>query len=295
MPDGAGVWSGIWGGNCGHALNDTADTLWPMVARSPDVVVDLDGAVRGPAEPVVPAGAEVLTRADGVFETTLLRGGRPCLLDAHLARLSRSEAVVGLPATDPARWRSAVAVAARLWGAHGDGVLRLVSGRGAAFVMVSGVPERAAAARRDGLAALTLNPGPRGPSAGAKSLSYALNVAALAEARRRGAGDVIFVDNDGMVLEGPRSSVLIAQDETLVSPPPTLPILAGTTVGALFEIAPKCAYRSLTLTDIIAAQGVWLVSAVTLCARVHTLDGVALPRARGDERLSRLVETAVSR
>ncbi|WP_395309932.1 aminotransferase class IV [Mycobacterium sp. AMU20-3851] len=265
-----------------------------MVGRSPDVVVDLDGALRGPAERLVPAGAPVLTDGDGVFETTLLRDGRPCLLEAHLARLARSEAVVGLPGTDPARWRAAVAVAARHWGGH-DGVLRLVSGRGAAFVMVSGVPQRAHAARRDGLAAVTLNPGPRGAVAGAKSLSYALNVAALAEAGRRGAGDAIFVDDDGVVLEGPRSSVVIAQSETLLSPPPTLPILAGTTVGALFEIAPRTAYRTLTVTDLFAAQGVWLVSAVTLCARVHTLDGRALADAPADGQLHRLVQRAVSR
>lgn len=265
-----------------------------MVARSPDVVVDLDGAVHGPAERLVPAGAPVLTRGDGVFETTLLRGGRPCLLDAHLGRLARSEAVVGLAPTDPARWRSAVTVAAARWGA-GAGVLRLVSGRGAAFVMVSPVPERALAARRDGLAAVTLNPGPRGAVAGAKSLSYALNVAALTEAGRRGAGDAIFVDDDGVVLEGPRSSVVIAQGEILVSPPPTLPILAGTTVGALFEIAPKSVYRPITVADLFAAQGVWLLSAVTLCARVHTLDGRALDRAPADGQLSRWVEQAVSR
>ncbi len=265
-----------------------------MVARSPDVVVDLDGAVHGPDEPLVSAVAPVLTRGDGVFETTLLRGGRPCLLEAHLARLARSETVVGLPGTDPARWRSAVAVAARRWDGR-DGVLRLVSGRGAAFVMVSPVPERALAARRDGLAAVTLNPGPRGAVAGAKSLSYALNVAALTEAGRRGAGDAIFVDDDGVVLEGPRSSVVIAVGETLLSPPPSLPILAGTTVAALFEAAPNAAYRTLKVTDLFAAQGVWLVSAVTLCARVHTLDGRALPEAPAHDRLAGWVESAVSR
>jgi len=266
-----------------------------MVARSADVVVDLDGVRHDPSTPLVRAVDPVLARGDGVFETTLLRDGRPCLLDAHLARLDRSAAIAGLPRPDPARWRAAVDVAAAHWGGIADGVLRLLYGRGASFVTVSAVPARAVAARRDGLAAVTLNPGPRGALTGAKSLSYALNVAALREAARRGAGDAIFVDDDGAVLEGPRSSVVIAQSEILLSPPPSLPILAGTTVGALFAIAPRSAYRALTVADLLAAQGVWLVSAVTLGARVHTLDGVALRPAPAAGELARLVDLAMSR
>ena len=48
--------------------------------------------------------------------------------------------------------------------------------------------------------------------AGAKTLSYAVNMAALRHAERHGAGDVIFVSSDGHVLEGPRSTVVIATE-----------------------------------------------------------------------------------
>lgn len=265
-----------------------------MVARSADVVVDLDGAVHGALTPLVRATDPLLTGGDGVFETTLLRAGRPCLLDAHLARLDRSAVIAGLPRPDPERWRAAVAVAAARWPGT-EAVLRLVCGRGASFVVVSEVPARVATARDHGLAAVTLDPGPRGAVAGAKSLSYALNVAALRHAARHGAGDAIFVDAAGRVLEGPRSSVLIAQSEMLLSPPPTLPILAGTTVEALFQIAPRCAYRELTIADLVAAEGVWLLSSVTLAARVHTLDGVALRPAPAAGEVARLVGQAVAR
>ncbi|MDO0974784.1 aminodeoxychorismate lyase [Mycolicibacterium frederiksbergense] len=266
-----------------------------MAARSADVVVDLDGVRHGSTAPLVRAVDPVLTHGDGVFETTLLRAGRPCLLDAHLARLEHSASVAGLPGPDLDRWRAAVDIAAVQWDRSVDGVLRLVHGRGASFVTVSAVPARAVAARRDGLAAVTLNPGPRGALTGAKSLSYALNVAALQEAARRGADDAIFVDHDGWVLEGPRSSVVIAQSETLLSPPPTLPILAGTTVAALFEIVTRSAYRPLRVADLLAAEGIWLLSSVTLSARVHTLDGVGLPPAPAAGELARLVDLAVSR
>ena len=52
----------------------------------------------------------------------------------------------------------------------------------------------------------------RGLLAGAKTLSYAVNTAALRHAERPGAGDVVFVDADGSVLEGPRSTVVIADE-----------------------------------------------------------------------------------
>ena len=48
--------------------------------------------------------------------------------------------------------------------------------------------------------------------AGAKTLSYAVNMAALRHAERNGAGDVIFVSSEGHVLEGPRSTVVIATE-----------------------------------------------------------------------------------
>ncbi|MEH3130399.1 MAG: aminodeoxychorismate lyase [Mycolicibacterium neoaurum] len=263
-----------------------------MPPRSADVVVTLDGVVWSPSTPLIGATDPMLVRGAGVFETVLLRAGTPCLLAAHLSRLAASAELVGLPVPDPQRWRAAVDVA--LAHGPGDGVLRLVHGPRLSFVTVSDLPERAMRARRDGVAAITLDPGPRGRIAGAKSLSYAVNSAALRHAQARGADDVIFVDAAGTVLEGPRSSVVIAMGEMLLSPPPTLPILAGTTVAALFDIAPRCSWRPLTVADLVAAQGVWLLSAVTLAARVHTLDGVTLALAPGADDLARLVESAIT-
>ena len=51
-----------------------------------------------------------------------------------------------------------------------------------------------------------------------------------------------------------------------------------------------CDYRALRIADLHAAQGIWLVSSMTLAARVHTLDGRRLPRfadGRGIRRTGR--------
>ena len=83
----------------------------------------------------------------------------------------------------------------------------------------------------------------------------------------------------------------------LLTPPPWYPILRGTTQQALFEMARSkgydCDYRSLSTADLVAAQGVWLVSSITLAARVHTLDGTPLRHAPLAAEFSGLVDAAI--
>lgn len=281
-----------------------------MATRS-EIVVVLDGRAVEPDQPIVRVHDPMFSRGDGVFETLLVRGGRVRLLDAHLERLARSAAIIGLPAPDSDRWRTAAASACARWPDAGDAVLRLVFGRerrggAAGFVIVSELPARVLASRRDGVSAMTLNRGVAAGGAteapwsitGAKSLSYAANAAALRHAERLGVDDVVLVSTDGFVLEGPRSSVVIVDgDGTLVTPPTTLPILPGTTVQAVFDMARAhgraCAFRPLRIADLLAAQGLWLLSSITLAARVRTLDGCPLPAAPGAAEITALVDEAV--
>ena len=50
---------------------------------------------------------------------------------------------------------------------------------------------------------------------GAKTLSYAVNMAALRHADSLGAEDVVFISTDGYVLEGPTSTVVLAEQSTV--------------------------------------------------------------------------------
>jgi 4-amino-4-deoxychorismate lyase len=288
------------------------------MASQPAVVVTLDGELHDPAAPLLFADDLAAVRGDGIFETLLVRDGLPCLLEAHLARLTQSARMTDLPAPDLPRWRAAVAAGVEHWTADGggEGVLRLVYSRGresgsppTAFATIAQLPARVADARRKGVAALTLArglPADGAPDmpwllAGAKTLSYAVNMAALRHAERHGAGDVIFVSSDGYILEGPRSTVVIATEldgnPALLTPPPWYPILRGTTQQALFEVARNkgydCDYRTLRAADLVAAHGVWLVSSITLAARVHTLDGKLLPDAPLAGEFAELVDAAI--
>ena len=291
------------------------------MASQQGVVVTLDGQILAPDMPLLCADDLAAVRGDGVFETLLVRDGRACLIEAHLDRLSHSAKLTDLPRPELDRWRRAIDLAARRWAAQTseEGAMRLVYSRGresgsapTTYVTVNPVAERVAGARRDGIAAITL---PYGlPATGvdtmpwllasAKTLSYAVNMAALRHAARQGAGDVIFVSSDGYILEGPRSTVVIAaQGEEpgsaieLLTPPPWYPILRGTTQQALFQVARgkgyDCDYRALRPADLAAAKGIWLVSSMTLAARVHTLDGRRLPRTAIAADFAELVDAAI--
>ena len=194
------------------------------------------------------------------------------------------------------RWRHAVAVAVARWAGDGEAVLRLVLGRGRggdADRVRHGLgrarPGRAA--RRDGVAAVTLDRGGPCPAAPRTVVVGRREVAVLraehggAAARRACSAPATWCSSsaDGFVLEGPRSTVVIVDDDgALVTPPTSLPILPGTTAQALFG-RPRRARRGVSgvdadrIADLLAAQGVWLLSSVTLAARVHTLDGTPLP------------------
>jgi 4-amino-4-deoxychorismate lyase len=288
------------------------------MASEPGVVVTLDGQLRDPRTPLLHADDLAAVRGDGIFESLLVRDGRPCLLESHLGRLTQSARMMDLPEPDLSRWRTAIAAATAAWTERGggEGVLRLIYSRGresgsepTAFAMIGAMAGRVAAVRADGVAAVTLARSLPAEAAsdmpwllaGAKTLSYAVNMAALRHAERQGAGDVIFISSEGNVLEGPRSTVDIATAIdgrlALLTPPPWYPILRGTTQQALFEVARNkgydCDYKALRSADLFAAQGVWLVSSITLAARVHTLDGKPLRHSPIATEISELVDAAI--
>lgn len=289
-----------------------------MSAR-PSILVTLDGEVRDPGQPLLFGDDLAAVRGDGVFETLLVRDGGACLVESHLRRLAHSAAMMNLPEPDLATWRRSIGIAVRQWGAQTveEGALRLVYSRGresgsdpTGYLTISPLAERVAAARRNGVAAVLLDRGLPATGvetmpwllAGAKTLSYAVNMAALRHAASGGADDVIFVSSDGHILEGPRSTVVIAVagadgGPCFLTPPPWYPILRGTTQQALFEVARAggydCDFQALRPADLAAAQGVWLVSSITLAARVRILDGRPLATSGLQAEMATLVDAAI--
>lgn len=259
------------------------------------VVVSGDGRILDPSVPQLHADDLGLLHGDGVFETLLVREGRALLLGAHLARLATGAGALQLPPPDAVRLAHAVEAAVREWSARFPGLaeamLRIVHTRGresapgapTTFVMVKPVPERSHRVRRDGVTVVTLDRGtaPTRPweLAAVKTLSYASNMAALRYARSLGADDAL-LHAGGRVLESPLAGVVAVCGGELVSPPAADGLLPGTTVGAVLDLAAAegipARYRSLRVDELAAAESLWLLSAVTLAARIYRVDGVAV-------------------
>ncbi|MFN3338626.1 MAG: aminodeoxychorismate lyase [Dietzia sp.] len=285
------------------------------------VVVLVAGGPDGPRPRVHPAGEPLLladdlaaVRGDGCFETLLVVGGRPAKPERHLARLSRSASALGLTGPTAEEWAAGIALAAREWGPGSEGMLRLVLSRGperggpeTAYITVAPVGPHAVRARAEGIDVTVLGSGfPADFAAsapwmllGAKTLSYAANMAALRHAAAKGYDDVVYLSSDGEVLEGPRSTIVTARSGELVSPPAEVGILEGTTLGALAEVAGRegvAVHRErLLLTDLLAADAVWLLSSVTLAARVRRIDDVTLEWADPGVDVAGMVDRAVGR
>ncbi|GAA2749426.1 aminodeoxychorismate lyase [Amnibacterium kyonggiense] len=233
------------------------------------------------------------TRGDGVFETMGVGSGRAQAVDAHLARLARSAAMLELPEPDEAAWRAAtIAVAERL-AHHAEGFVKLVytrgvegTGRPTGWVLGSPSPDHTAA-RTAGIDVVVLDRGLPHDSAGelpwllqgAKTLSYAVNMAAIREAKRRGADDALFVSSDGFLLEGPTSSLLLQRGDRLLTPSTSLGILAGTTQAEAFRFGRAqgltTSYEVLTPDALADADALWLLSSVRNAAPIKAIDGVA--------------------
>ncbi|HJP77419.1 MAG TPA: aminodeoxychorismate lyase [Pseudonocardiaceae bacterium] len=263
------------------------------------VLVTLDGNVADPDQPQIRVDDLGLMRGDGIFETVLVVDGKPRELDLHLNRLIRSARMLELPPPDRAVWEARVqqVVERWSWADSPEMALKLVYTRGVdggdgtptGFALGMEIAEKVRNARRDGVAAVVLERGidaglaERAPWLlfGAKSLSYAVNMAAGREAARRGADEVIFTATDGVVLEGPTSNLILASGRTLRTPPPNIGILPGTTQAGLFRAAERAGWsvkiESINIDELAGADGVFLASSVRKVTRVHTLDGTKLP------------------
>ncbi|MBT2513663.1 aminodeoxychorismate lyase [Arthrobacter sp. ISL-30] len=268
-----------------------------------------DGRIADASQPQLMATDLGATRGDGVFESLLAVEGRPRKLQAHLNRLASSGRALDLEIPDQDTWRRAITTAINEYRfvnpapspAEDEVVIKLLVTRGVegasmptCWIQASPTPAVGRRQRETGIDVILLDRGFDSEAAerapwlllGAKTLSYAVNMAALRYAHKEGADDVIFTSRDGRVLEGPTSTVLLAHVEKsddgttvkrLITPMLDSGILPGTSQGALFAAAKdagwELGYGPLVPKDLFDADAVWLISSIRLIAPVNHIDG----------------------
>lgn len=240
------------------------------------------------------------TLADGLFETLRVYDGVPFRLDAHLERLARGAAVLGIAAPS-GELRDTVAGALRAAGGTGwsDAALRITLTRGAGVaglapppagsappptvvVAVQPLPHFTPATYERGLSARVASGvrNERAMTAGLKTLAYTDAVMALAEARRDGFDEAIFLDTEGHCSEATASNLFAAVGDVLVTPPVSCGALPGITRAAVIELARgleiEVAERPLSLDELRGAREAFLTSSLREIAPLVRLDGHAI-------------------
>ncbi|MDQ3378844.1 MAG: aminotransferase class IV [Actinomycetota bacterium] len=250
-----------------------------------------------PGEPVIRADDDGLLRGRAAFETLRVYGGWPFRLEAHLDRLASSAESIGLPAVERGELEGLASLVLERAG-EGDAVLRLVwtggpgGGPPTGLALLSEIPGWIEKTRLRGARAVSLL-GIRAAVPwllpGVKSTSYAVNMAAEAEARSRGAEEAIFVDGDDLVLEGTVTNIWWRKAQTLYTPSLELGILAGVTRATLLELAPSCGYSVETdaypLDDVLGADEAFTSSSVREVMPLVEIDGRSLGRGPAADTL----------
>lgn len=238
-----------------------------MAARVPKPIAWVDGRVMPADQATVPLLDDGFLRGDAVFDAVLVRGGRTHALDAHLERLRRSGAAVGIRVPP---MRRVVTDLLAAWGGR-DGALRLIVTRGGLVRGIASMPVWPTTI------ALGLVEMPwRSALSGVKTLSYAANQWALRQAVRAHADDALIVD-DGVLQELPTGAVLVVRDGVVRTPDPArLPILDSITareVGKVVDVEQAV----LRVADLDDADEVFVVSATRPVLPVHAVDEREFP------------------
>ncbi len=266
-------------------------------AASDDLRDDFAGTftVVDPSAPALSVGELSTQRGDGIFESIGVVDGHAQEVEAHLERLAHSASLCDLPAPNARQWRAAVIEAAAHGPQKGESAIKLILSRGVehgpaptAWVTSAEVADFTRV-RTEGVRVVTLDRGydlgvpARAPwlLLGAKTLSYAVNMAAIREAHRRGADDAVFVSSDGYVLEAPTASLIVRRGDRFTTPAPNGGILHGTTQLSLFEHLESegfaTGYDTIPVETLMRVDAAWLVSSIRLAVPITAIDDAAIP------------------
>lgn len=226
---------------------------------------------------------------DGVFETLAVRGGRAIGLREHWQRLVRSCTRMGLRAMSETEFAEAIVAVVeangltearvRVTQTSGDGPLGSDRGAGQGTRLAAATPLNTwPPSEKVCLVPWTRNE--NGALAGVKSISYAENVIALAEAKRRGCGEALLANTRGELCEGTGSNIFVVVDGRLHTPPLASGCLAGVTrllvLQACAAAGIACAETALPAEVLTRCEEAFLTSSTRDVHPIAEIDGRTL-------------------
>jgi branched-subunit amino acid aminotransferase/4-amino-4-deoxychorismate lyase len=255
--------------------------------------ISVDGRLFDPHEATVSALDAGFLLGDGLFESLRARDGLPYLLDRHLARLLAAAEEMEFERMPSAETlaeqvhmtldRAALADAyVRVTVTRGRGATALAAPASAPTVVIAALPAPARVA--GGIEATLLGP-PTERRAKAKSTSRQQAVLARREVEKRGAGEGLYVSEEGYVLEGVSSNAFVVRDGRLLTPPAEH-CLPGITRGRVLELAKEDGVEveetPVDLDLLMGAEEAFVTNAVQGLRCVAAIDGADIGAASTD-------------
>jgi branched-chain amino acid aminotransferase/4-amino-4-deoxychorismate lyase len=246
------------------------------------------------------------TLGHGLFETVLWQDHRLVRLEAHLARLARGCAVLGMSTPDLAACRDAAeaAMAAERWPRRAAVRLTWSAGPGSRGLDPPGEPKphlvvTAAAIRQpEGPARLVtaqVRRNDQSPASRLKSLSYLDNVLARTEARAAGADEALMLNTRGEVACASAANVFWIRHGVVCTPALDCGVLDGIVRA---EVLAACGRLGVpheevrSLPRLVAGAPMFLTSSLIGVRTVAWLDGQVQPPSPIVEALARAVSPA---
>lgn len=262
----------------------------------------VDGRFVSADRAVIPVNDLALLRGYGVFELIRTHGGRPFLLEEHLARLENSAQRLRLP-LPWSREEVRRIVYQTLERNHlEEANIRIVvtGGPSADFskplgqprllVLVSPLPALPAWWYRQGVKIVLLVA--ERELTDAKSTNYLTATLAQHEAGRHGAVEAVYLDRHGWVQEGTTSNLFAFVGNQLVTP--GRGVLAGITRQAILRLAGRLfdtQIRDLSRQELLAADEVFITGTNKGIVPVVQVDEQQIGAGRPGPRTLRLMAT----
>ena len=214
------------------------------------MLVYLNGEFVPHDQAMVPVDDRGFLFADGVYEVARIYGGRPYLMERHLARMAEGLRALRIRMAGLQEIERAAARLIQENGVTGDGTVYIQVTRGAAprkhafppddtepTVYVAAKPYRNHPSDwfEEGVEAITY-PDTRWARCDIKSIALLPNVLANEAAHAAGAFEALFI-RDGVIIEGSHSNLWGVREGRLVTYPKSNYILAGITRDRIFELA----------------------------------------------------------
>jgi branched-chain amino acid aminotransferase len=278
---------------------------------------NLDGVITPLEQARIPVLDRGFLFGDSVYEVLRTWRGVPLAWPEHLERLRASAAGIALELDldDRDVMRRVKATVAAAEPATGEAYIRIIVTRGRAsapnidlayapgpprfLILVRDLPPPAAGEAGRIAIIDRLRNDRRALDPAYKTGNYLNNVLGLAEAKRRGATDAVFLNASGHVTEASTSNVFAVRAGRVLTPPLGAGILAGVTRSLILQVCAAAGITAveadLTRAELLEADELFLTSTLRAVLPIAAVDGEPHGGATAEGSMTRRLAALLAR